>query len=130
MTHLKSNQRLYISKDLRGYGDKLIDDGTIPYAVDFLQLGFAYAVREELEPAGEYDRHTITTNTDILGDGKHVVEAVAQWYARKSGTGKLNSSDELLEFVCAIAITGGRRLQKDWKGRSKSQVQSQIASDI
>lgn len=129
MIHLQSNQRLYISEDLRGYVDKLIDDGTIPYAVDFLQLGFAHAVQEELGPAAEYDRHTITTNTDILGDGKHVIEAVAQWYARKSGTGQLNNSGELLEFICAIAITGGRRLQKDWKSKSKSQIQLKIVSD-
>lgn len=126
MIHLQSNQRLYISEDLRGYVDKLIDDGTIPYAVDFLQLGFAYAVQEELEPATEFDRHTITTNTDILGDAKLVVEAVAQWYARKIGHAKLENSSDLLALICNISVSGGRSLQGRWETRSKSQIQQDI----
>jgi hypothetical protein len=130
MIHLQSNQRLYISEDLRGYVDKLIDDGTIPYAVDFLQLGFAYAVREELEPATDFDRHTITTNTDILGDAKLVVEAVAQWYARKTRSSPLNDSEELLTFICTAAVVGGRSLKKRWTARSKSQVQNDIIQNF
>jgi hypothetical protein len=128
MIHLQSNQRLYISEDLRGYVDKLIDDGTIPYAVDFLQLGFAYAVREEMEPATDFDRHTITTNTDILGDSKLVMEATAQWHARESGWKEIENSDDLLRFICATGIKGARKLRGKWKKRSKSQIQKSISS--
>lgn len=130
MIHLRSNQRLYISEDLRGYVDKLIEDGTIPYAVDFLQLGFAYAVKEELDPATEFDRHTITTNTNILGDAKVVIESVAQWYARKNEVEEPEDSDSLLALICDISISGGRALQERWASRSKSQVQRDIATSI
>ena len=125
MLHLQSNQRLYISEDLRGYVDKLIDDGTIPYAVDFLQLGFAHAVRKELEPVTEFNRHTITTNTDLLGNAKPVVEAVAQWYARKISH-DLSNEDDLLELICLTSVAGGRSLKEHWNNRRKEQVQSII----
>ena len=126
MIHLQSNQRLYISEDLRGYVDKLIDDGTIPYAVDFLQLGFAHAVQEELEPATDSERHTITTNTEILGSAKPVIEAVAQWYAREISYGVPDDSNQLLSLICDTSIAGGRRLRRHWKGRSKTQIQNTI----
>lgn len=130
MIHLQSNQRLYISEDLRGYVDKLIDNGTIPYAVDFLKLGFAHAVREELKPATGFDRHTITTNTDILGNGKLVIEGIAQWYAREIEPATLEDSDELLRFVCNTGISGGRALQDKWKSKRKSQIQFDIFNTI
>lgn len=128
MIHLQSNQRLYISEDLRGYVDKLIDEGTIPYAADFLKLGFAYAVREELEPAVKFDRHTITTNTDILGDSKLVIEAVAQWYARELSYKTPEDSGALLELVCDAGIAGGRTLRERWSSRGKSQIQNDVIS--
>jgi hypothetical protein len=127
MIHLESNQRLHISKDLRGYVDKLIDDGTIPYAVDFLQLGFAHAVREELEPANEFERHTITTSTDILGNTKLVVEAVCQWYARKLQSADPTTKEDLLNLICALAISGGRELKNRWGSRSKLQIQGHVS---
>ena len=126
MIHLQSNQRLYISEDLRGYVDKLISDGTVPYRVEFLQLGFAFAVREELQPATEFNRHEITTNTDILSNARLVIEAVAQWYAREIGFGELENSSDLLKFICSTAVTGGRALQERWSSRSKSQVQNDV----
>jgi len=130
MIHLQSSQRLYISEDLRGYIDKLIDDGIIPYAVDFLQLGFAYAVQEKLEPAAEFEHHTITANTDILGEAKAVIESVAQWYARENGFEKPEDSASLLTLICNLSISGGRALQERWASRSKSQVQRDIATSI
>ena len=130
MIHLQSNQRLYISDDLRGYVDKLIEDGTIPYAVDFLQLGFAHAVQEQLEPATEFDRHTITTNTDILGNSKLAIEAVAQWYARSKKLEEFEESSELLRFICDLGASGGRDLRDGWSSRSKSQIQSYIINRI
>lgn len=126
MIHLQSNQRLYISEDLRGYVDKLIEDGTIPYAVDFLQLAFAYAVQEDSEPATEFRRHTITTNTDILGNAKLAIEAVAQSYARKGDFKKPEDRSELLKFICTAGIAGGRALQERWTSRTKSQIQHDI----
>lgn len=130
MIHLQSNQRLYISEDLRGYVDKLIDDGTVPYAVDFLQLGFAHAVRDGMRPATEFDRHTITTNTDILGNAKLMLEAVAQWYARENELEELENSSELLRFICDLGISGGRALHDQWSGRSKSQIQQYIVEKV
>ena len=130
MIHLQSNQRLYISEDLRGYVDKLIDDGTIPYAVDFLQLGFACAVREGLKPTTEFDRHTITTNTDILGNRKLVIEAVAQWYARDRDLDEPQDSSALLELVCNTGIAGGRKLIERWSTRSKSQIQQEVVLSV
>lgn len=130
MVHLENKQRLYISEDLRGYVDKLIDDGTIPYAVDFLQLGFAYAVQEEMEPATDFDRHTITTNTDILGNAKPMIEATAQWYAREIDLNKPTNSDELLRLICTLGVTGARRLRETWGSRTKSQIQRHICNQI
>lgn len=127
MIHLRSNQRLYISENLRGYVDKLIDDGTIPYAADFLKFGYAYAVREDLEPAVEFDRHTITTNTDILGDSKIVIEATAQRYAREIDC-QVESAEDLLNLTCSLAISGGRLLKKRWSNRIKTQIQKDITS--
>jgi hypothetical protein len=126
MIHLKSNQRLYISKDLRGYVDKLISDGTVPYAVDFLKLGFAYAVREELAPADSFQRHEITASTDILGSSRVVIEAIGHHYARETEKLQLRNSSDLLELICDIAISGGQQLRSRWEARRKSQVQQDI----
>lgn len=128
MIHLRSNQRLYISEDMRGYVDKLIDDGTIPYAVDFLQLGFAYAVRERIQPAKEFDRHNITSNTDILGESKLVIEAVANWYAREIDTPIPVDSGDLLQIICNSGVAGGHSLKQRWSSKSKSQVQNDISN--
>lgn len=130
MIHLQSNQRLYISEDLRGYVDKLTDDGTIPYAVDFLQLGFAESISERLKPATQYTRHEITDNTSILGNAKVVLEAVSQWYSREIGYEDIDTSEKLINFICSIAISGGRSLRNKWSKRSKSQIKSDIISDI
>jgi hypothetical protein len=126
MIQLKSNQRLYISKDLQGYVDKLVSDGTVPLAVDFLKLGFSYGVMEELHPSSEFRRHEITANTEVLGDGKPIIEAVAQWHAREIGVGRVENERELLDMVCRTGISGGRMLQKRWQSKSKGQVQSDI----
>lgn len=129
MIHLQSSQRLYISEDLRGYVDKLTDDGTIPYAVDFLQLGFAESVREGLKPATQYKRHEITDNTNILGDTKVVLEAVSQWYSREIEHTNINASDEMLDFICELAISGGRMLKDKWSKKSKHQIESEILNN-
>jgi hypothetical protein len=128
MIHLRSNQRLYLSEDLMGYVDKLTSDGTIPYQVDFLQFGFAHAIQEEMEPATKYSRHEITTDTNILGNAKVVIEAVAQWYARESELRTLQSSGDLLTFICDLGVSGSRKLEERWRSKSKSQIQNDITS--
>ncbi|MFB6278071.1 MAG: hypothetical protein ABEK75_01050 [Salinibacter sp.] len=125
MIHLQSNQRLYISEDLRGYAKKLKGEGTIVNAVDFLQLGFARAVNEELDPAEDFSRHELT-DIYTLGSAQIVLEATAQWYARESGFGKLRNSSELLRFICNLGISGGRVLHENWNVRSKSQIRQHI----
>jgi hypothetical protein len=110
-----------------GYVDKLKDEGTIVNAVDFLQLGFAHAVNEKLHPAENLDRHELA-DIYTLGNAQIVLEAVAHWYARESGFGALENSNDLLYFFCNLGIAGGRILEEDWKKRGKSQIQQRIIS--
>lgn len=128
MVHLRSNQRLFVSEDLLGYIDKLTSDGVIPYQVDFLQLGFCEAVQARLQPASSFSRHEITSDTNILGKRKIVIEAVAQWYAREIEIERPQDSSELLDFICKIGIAGGRKLRERWGDRRKGQIQADIAT--
>lgn len=125
MIHLQSNQRLYISEDLRGYAKKLKDEGTIVNAVDFLQLGFAHAVSERLYPAEDVDRHELT-DIYTLGNAQLVLEAVAHWYARENDFDELGNSSDLLSFICNLGISGARVLREDWNKRSKSQIRQRV----
>jgi hypothetical protein len=125
MIHLQSNQRLYISDDLRGYVDKLNDDGTITYSVDFLQLGFAYAVNEEIHPPSETNKHELTS-VNTLGGKAIVYETIAQWYSRKIYGSTPTSSEELLSLICGLGVSGGRKLKERWEKKSKSQIRNDI----
>ena len=126
MIRLKGNERLFISEDLIGYSDELVKQGTVPRRVDFLFLGFGYAIKNELQPADDYERHPLISTLSIDSKMMMPIEATAQWYAGKRGYPELTEESELLTLICSIGIAGARELQKRWAVRRKSQIQMDI----
>jgi hypothetical protein len=128
MIHLKPGQRLFISKDLMGYADKLDEDGVFPKRLDLLLYGFSYAVTNELPPDEDVSRQELL-RAMYLDDAELPVSAVAQWYAKKLDH-PLDDESDLLDFICRVGIAGVRELKEKWEGRSKAQIRwSIITSD-
>lgn len=124
MIKFEPSRQFYISKDLLGYADKLIQEGTFRRRVDLLLLGFAFAVRNEIVPAEEYQRHDLIY-VNNLKKMLLPVEVAGNWYARQLGY-ILKNDKELLDFVCAVGIAGTRELKERWSERRKSQIQWDI----
>jgi hypothetical protein len=125
MIQLQPGQRLFISKDLMGYADKLDADGVFPKRLDLLLYGFAYAIKHDLAPAQEA-RPQELVRVMYLGDNQLPFTAVAQWYARKIGV-SISDEKELLDFLCRVGISGVEALRERWETRRKSQIQLDIA---
>lgn len=128
MIKLDPTKKFFISEDLIGYADKLIEEGTFRRRVDLLLVGFSYAVNNQIEPAGEYQRHELIY-VNNLKDALLPIEATANWYARELGY-QLEDDGQLLEFICAVGIAGTRSLQDRWRERRKSQIQFDILVHI
>lgn len=128
MNKLKSNQRLFLSEDLMGYADLLKTNGTLPRRVDFLLLGFSYAITNNLLPAENVKRHPLIQVDSLAEDTKLIIGIISHWYARKQSLGEPDDSGKLLELICYLGITGARKLKERWESRSKSQIQSDIGS--
>ncbi|MFC1976224.1 hypothetical protein ACFLXQ_07485 [Chloroflexota bacterium] len=125
MIRLKGTEKLFISKDLIGYADKLTQEGVVPRRVDLLLLGFSYAIENSLNPADKVKRHEII-QAYLIDDERLAIEAVAHWYAREIGHEELEKESKLLEFICMVGVSGLRELQKRWEQKSKSQIQWDI----
>lgn len=120
MIQLQPGQRLFISKDLMGYADKLNEDGVFQKRLDLLLYGFAYAVENELPPANDVRRQELI-RVMYMGDNQLPFTAVAQWYARKLDV-DIDDEHDLLDFLCRVGISGVEALRERWEGRRKSQV--------
>jgi len=128
MIKIDPTKKFFISEDLIGYADKLIEEGTFQRRVDLLLVGFSFAVNNRIEPAGEYQRHELIY-VNNLKEMLLPIEATANWYSRELGY-NLEDDGQLLEFICAVAIAGTRELQNRWKERRKSQIQWDVLSEI
>lgn len=128
MIRLQGSERLFISDDLWAFTKKLDTDGTVPRMVDFLFLGFGYAIKQQLSPAdpNTFARQPLIPAMNIDQELMLSVEMTAQWYAQKRGISLPEDTSELLVLICSIGISGCRALQKRWEVRRKSQIQMDI----
>lgn len=126
MIKLDPTKKFFISEDLIGYADKLIEEGTFRRRVDILLVGFAFAVNNQIPPASEYQRHELIY-VNNLKDMLLPIEATANWYARELSY-SLEDDGQVLEFICAVGIAGTRELQSRWRERRKSQIQWDVLS--
>jgi hypothetical protein len=126
MLHIRGTDNLFISKDLTGFADKMVEDGVCPRRVDLLLLGFAFAVTEQLSPAGDIHRHELVRAMMLEDETRLAVEAAAQWYAKELGIDGPRDERELLNLLCRTGIAGMRALRRRWEGRTKSQIQFDI----
>lgn len=126
MVHLDEADNVYISEELAGYAQKLKNDGVVPRQIDLLLLGFAYAVEKGLMPLDKITRKDMARAIIIDKDERLAVEATAAWYAKQIGVPVPNDDKKLLDFVCRLGSAGIQTLQKDWEGKSKSQLELAI----
>lgn len=132
MIHLQGTERLFISDDLWAFTKKLDTDGTVPRMVDFLFLGFGYAIQQGLPPAdaGSFTRQPLLAAMNIDTDMMLSIEVSAQWYAQKSNLPLPKEASELRDLISSIGIAGCRELQKQWEVRRKSQIQMDIIQNL
>ena len=130
MLHLQPSDRLFISEDLTGFSDKIVNQGTLSRRIDLVFLGFSYAVNNRLEPAEDYKRHQLIQVASIDSDTLLALESVAHWYAKELQLDGIDNEASLLEFICALGINGVRALRDRWKNKSKSQIQFDILSIV
>lgn len=127
MLHLNPSHKIFISEDLIGYADRLVEERVFPRRIDLLLLGFSYAVNNNIEPATDFKRHELHYTSGIDPDTRLAAEAVAQWYARELGRAdEIDSDRKLLDFICAMGIAGVRALRERWEGKRRSQIQWDI----
>jgi len=125
MIRLSPNQRFYTSEDVIGYTDTLMRDGVITKLIDFLMLGYSYAVVHQLPPAENIQRHQltyITTREDMI----LTIEAMTHWYLESIGYPPVEDEKQLLERICELGIAGCRELKSQWEQKSKSQIEWDI----
>jgi hypothetical protein len=122
MVHLDEAANVYISEELAGYAQKLKNDGIVPRQIDLLLLGFAYSVEEGLRPLDKMTRKDMARAIIIDKDARLAVEATAIWYAKQIGMPAPDDDKKLLDFVCRLGSVGVQQLQKEWEGKSKSQI--------
>lgn len=126
MIRLIGTERTFISKDLIGFADKLTEEGTIGIRLDFLMLGFSYAIQNKLPPAEDFKRNELV-RAQSLGDKSIAYEAAAHWYAKELDMlEEIKDSNNLINFICKVGIAGARTLRERWDVKTKSQIQWDI----
>lgn len=126
MIHMKDIDSVYVAEDLSGLARRLVEDGIVARQVDLLLLGFGYAVRNRIAPPERIQRHDLLRAGGIDPDTRLAVEAVAPWYARELGLEPPGDSRSLLDFICRVGSAGLAALQKQWEGRTKTQIELSI----
>ncbi len=127
MIKLRETDRLYLSPETIGYSDKLKEEGTFSRRVDLLTLGFAYAVRNNFEPAQDIKkREELIAAGSIDEDLRLAIESTATWYSRQRKWELPDSERKLLDFICRLGISGVRALKERWEGKTKSQIHLDI----
>jgi hypothetical protein len=130
MLRMNDADNTFITEDVAGFAKRLTDDGIFPRQLDFLLLGFSYAVRNRIPPMEKGKRHDLTEVAAVTEDIRVAVEVVAPWYARQLGIDPPGDERSLLDFICRVGSAGIKALQKEWKDRSKSQIQSWILKHV
>ncbi len=126
MIHLNDIDSVYIAEELSGLAKRLVEDGIFARQVDLLLLGFAHAVRKRIVPPTKIKRHDLLRAGGIDPDTRLAIEAVAPWYARELGQEPPEDPRSLLDFICRVGSAGLAELEKQWKGRAKSQIELSI----
>jgi len=124
--HLKDIDSVYIAEELSGLAKRFVEDGIVGRQVDLLLLGFGHAVRNRISPPAKIKRHDLLRAGGIDPDTRLAVEAVAPWYARELGLAPPSDPRSLLDFICRVGSAGLAELEKQWKGRAKSQIELAI----
>ena len=130
MIHLDEVDNVYISEELAGYAKKLVQDGVFPRQVDLLLLGFAYAVDKGLKPPDRIPRHDLVRAGSIERDTRLALEATAALYVKQAGASTIEDEKQLLDFVCRLGSAGVQALQKEWEGKSRSQIDLSVLRHV
>lgn len=126
MLHMRDIDSMYIEEKVSGFAKRLAEDGIVERQVDLLLLGFGYAVQHRIKPDDRIKRHDLHRAGAIDRDTRTAVEAVAPWFAKEIGIEEPQDERGLLDFVCRVGSAGVAQLQKEWEGRSKSQIELAI----
>ena len=126
MLQLNDVDSMFIDEKVAGLAKRLVDDGIVPRQVDLLLLGFGYAVRKRIEPLKKIKRHDLLRAGAVESNIRLAIETVAPWFARELRIDSPKNPRELLDFICRVGSAGIVALQKEWQGRSKSQIELSI----
>jgi len=122
MIKFTEQDRFFISEDLMGIADKLVEEKTFETRVDFLLYAAAYAIRHDLSPAIDFKRHDLGMRASSLPSNLKVsFEIVIPRYCEEKSIAIPSEPKDLMNTVCCLGIKGGRKLSDIWKTMSRSQ---------
>ncbi len=127
MIKFSEQDRFFISEELIGQADKLVEEKTFETRVDFLLYGAAYAISNNLLPATGFKRHPLGQILSSLpSDLKISFEMVISKYCEEKSIAIPSEPKELMNTVCCLGIEGARKLSDIWKTMSRSQKLNHI----
>ena len=129
MIEFAHQDRFFISEDLMGFADKLVEEKIFETGIDFLLYGAAYAIRNNLLPTDNdnFQRHTLgTLPISLPSETKSGFELIVPTYCEEKSLPSLSEAKDLMNVVCCLGIEGARKLAEDWKAMSRSQILNSV----
>ena len=127
MIKFADQDRFFISEDLMGFVDKLVEEKIFETRVDLLLFGAAYAIKNNLPPAKTFQRHDLGMRPSSLPEEfRSLFELITPTYCEDISIVTPSEPKELMNVVCCLGIEGAKRLSKNWKGMSRSQILNSV----
>lgn len=127
MIKFAEQDRFFISEDLMGLADKLVEEKTFETRVDFLLYGAAYAIRNDLSPAIDFKRHDLGMRSSSLPSNLKIsFEMVIPKYCEEKSITIPSEPKDLMNTICCLGVEGARKLSDIWKTMSRSQKLNHI----
>lgn len=127
MIKFAEQDRFFISEDLMGLADKLVEEKTFETRVDFLLYGAAYAISNNILPTTDFKRHYLGMILSSLpSDLKISFEMVIPKYCEEKSITIPSEPKDLMNTVCCLGVEGARKLSDIWKTMSRSQKLNHI----
>ena len=127
MIKFAEQDRFFISEDLMGLADKLVEEKTFETRVDFLLYAAAYAIRNDLSPAIDFKRHDLGMRASSLPSNLKIsFEIIIPKYCEDKSISIPSDPKGLMNTVCCLGVEGARKLSDIWETMSRSQKLNHI----
>lgn len=125
MFKFPSSGKFFVTQDLMGFLDDLVNQKIFSRRLDALIFGFSVALVSNLEPAVPQKRHELTDVFSLADDERHVCEAMTHCYLVDRSV-EPKDEREHLDFFCRLGMSGLMEMRKRWKGRGVPQILQDI----